>query len=73
MMSEVYRVLAPGGHYMVISYGDPEFRKKYLETQNWTITVDKLAKPSANVATTINADENDVKNFHYVYTMAKPK
>ena len=73
MMSEVYRVLAPGGHYMVISYGDPEFRKKYLETQNWTITVDKLAKPSANVATTINADENDVKNFHYIYTMAKPK
>jgi ubiquinone/menaquinone biosynthesis C-methylase UbiE len=74
MMSEMYRVLAPGGHYMVITYGDAEFRKKYLETQNWaSLTVDKLAKPSALVATNINADENDVKNFHYVYTMAKNK
>ncbi len=74
MMSEIHRVLAPGGHYMVITYGDTEFRKKYLETQNWaSITVDKLAKPSALVATNINADENDVKNFHYVYTMAKNK
>ena len=74
MMSEIYRVLAPGGHYMVITYGDAEFRKKYLETQNWSsLTVDKLAKPSALVATNINADENDVKNFHYIYTMAKHK
>lgn len=27
MMAEVFRVLAPGGHYMVITYGDPEYRK----------------------------------------------
>ena len=74
MMSEVFRVLAPGGHYMVITYGDPDVRKKYLETQPWSsISVDKLAKPSAEVSSTINADENDLKNFHYIYTMAKPK
>jgi len=74
MMAEIYRVLAPGGHYMVITYGDPDYRKKYLETQPWTsISVDKLAKPSAAVSSTINADENDPKNFHYVYTMAKGK
>ena len=74
MMAEVFRVLAPGGHYMVITYGDPEYRKKYLETQPWaSLTVDKLAKPSAAVSSTINADENDLKNFHYIYTMAKPK
>ena len=74
MMSEIYRLLAPGGHYMVITYGDPEVRKKYLETQQWaSLSVDKLAKPSAAVSATLNADENDVKNFHYVYTMAKPK
>jgi len=74
MMGEMYRLLAPGGHYMVITYGDPEVRKKYLETQQWaSLTVDKLAKPSAAVSATLNADENDVKNFHYIYTMAKPK
>ena len=74
MISEMFRLLAPGGHYMVITYGDPDVRKKYLETQQWaSLSVDKLAKPSAAVSSTINADENDVKNFHYVYTMAKPK
>lgn len=74
MMAEIFRVLKPGGHYMVISYGDPEYRKKYLETQQWeNIAVDKLAKPSAAVSATINADEKDLKNFHYVYTMTKPK
>ena len=74
MMSEMFRLLAPGGHYMVITYGDPDVRKKYLETQQWaSLSVDKLAKPSAAVSSTINADENDVKNFHYVYTMEKPK
>jgi ubiquinone/menaquinone biosynthesis C-methylase UbiE len=72
MMSEVYRVLQQGGHYMCISYGDPEFRKKYIDTQNWaSYRVDKLAKPSAAVVANINTDENDVKNFHYVYTMRK--
>lgn len=75
MMGEVYRVLAPGGHYMCISFGDPEHRRKYLETQQWAgdIKIDKIAKPSAAVATNINTDENDTKNFHYIYTMTKPK
>ena len=74
MMGEVYRVLAPGGHYMCISYGDPETRKKYIETQPWeSVKVDKLAKPSAAVVANLNTDENDVKNFHYVYTMTKKK
>ena len=74
MMAEIFRVLTPGGHYRVITYGDPEVRKKYLETQSWaSLNVDKLAKPSAAVSSTINADENDLKNFHYIYTMAKPK
>ena len=53
---------------------DPETRKKYIETQPWeSVTVDKLAKPSAAVVANLNTDENDVKNFHYVYTMTKKK
>ena len=74
MISEVFRILAPGGHYICITYGDPEHRKKYLETQQWgNLSVDKIPKPSTAVSSNINADENDLKNFHYIYTMTKPK
>ena len=71
MISEVFRVLAPGGHYICITYGDPEHRKKYLETQNWgNLSSDKIPKPSTS--SNANADEND-KSFHYIYTMTKAK
>ena len=70
MLSEVYRVLAPGGKYICVSYGDQAHRKKHFETQSWSnINVDKVQKPSTNP----NNEENDVKNFHYIYTMTKPK
>ena len=74
MISEVFRVLAPGGHYICITYGDPEHRKKYLETQHWgNLSFDKIAKPATSASSSANADENDLKNFHYIYTMTKPK
>ena len=72
MIAEVFRVLAPGGHYICITFGDPEHRKKYLETQKWgNLSVDKIPKPATS--SNINVDENDQKNFHYIYTMTKPK
>lgn len=75
MLDEVYKVLAPGGHYMVISYGDPSHREKYLKrAKPWEdFKIDKIAKPSANVTQNLNVDENDAKNFHYIYTMTKAK
>ena len=74
MISEIYRVLAPGGRYICITYGDPEHRKKYLEDQQWgNLSVEKIAKPSTAVSSNINADENDLKNFHYIYIMTKSK
>jgi hypothetical protein len=30
MMSEIFRVLSPNGHYICITYGDEEHRKKYF-------------------------------------------
>ena len=69
MISEIYRVLAPGGRYICITYGDPEHRKKYFENLQWSsLSVDKIAKPNSN-----NEENNDVnsKNFHYVYIMKK--
>ena len=70
MLSEVYRVLAPGGKYICVSFGDQTHRKKHFETQSWSnINVDKVQKPATNP----NNEENDPKNFHYIYTMTKPK
>ena len=72
MIAEVFRVLAPGGHYICITHGDPEHRKKYLETQQWgNLSTDKILKPATS--SNANVDENDQKNYHFIYTMTKPK
>ena len=74
IFSEVFRVLAPGGHYICITYGDLEQRKKHFETHQWgNISVDKIPKPTAGASSANNGDENDLKNFHYIYTMTKQK
>ena len=41
MISEIYRVLAPTGAYIIISYGQPPHRYPYLDKPefNWEITV----------------------------------
>ena len=71
LINEIYRVLAPGGRYICITYGDPEHRKKYYETQNWSnLSVDKIVKPVS--AGESSSDNNtDGKNFHYIYIMKK--
>ena len=69
MISEIHRVLAPGGRYICITYGDPEHRKKYFENLQWSnLSVDKIVKPITN-----NEESNDInnKNFHYIYIMKK--
>jgi hypothetical protein len=38
--------------------------------QDWSITVDKVGKPSSMISSSIT-DEKDPKNFHYIYTMTK--
>ena len=72
MISEVFRILAPGGYYFCISYGDAEHRKKHFETQAWgKLTVEKIIKPATS--STSNVDEKDPKNYHYIYIMNKAK
>lgn len=72
MMDQIYRILAPGGYYMCISYGDPSHREKYFNPKRWeSFKIDKITKPSANVGQNFNIDENEPKNFHYIYTMKK--
>ena len=69
MINEIYRILAPGGRYICITYGDPEHRKKFFETQQWSdLSVEKIPKPNS----TMNSEENNnSKNFHYIYIMKK--
>ena len=72
MISEVFRVLVPGGHYICITFGDPQHRKKHFETQQWgNLAVDKVLKPSPENSSNSNPDENEIKEYHYIYTMTK--
>ncbi len=70
---EVYRVLADNGIYICISYGDEDHRKNFFTTQDWSIKVEKIAKPNKIISSNINPEEKDNKNFHYVYIMNKKK
>ena len=75
MISEVFRVLAPGGHYICITYGDPEHRKKHFETKTWEkILTEKINKPATSAKESKNPPQNNTeRNFHYVYILTKKK
>ena len=73
MISEVYRVLIPGGKYICVTYGDPEHRKKHFETQKWEkILTEKVNKPATSVKESKQQSTDD-KNIHYVYILTKKK
>ncbi|PIA13463.1 S-adenosyl-L-methionine-dependent methyltransferase [Coemansia reversa NRRL 1564] len=42
MVSEVDRVLASGGMFIWITFGQPHFRKRHLERDSWTVDVERL-------------------------------
>ncbi|EPR60872.1 methyltransferase, putative [Toxoplasma gondii ME49] len=69
MLREVSRILAPGGVYIVVSYGQPNFRLSHLQREEygWSVTMKTIQKPSINVQAPI--DEKD--NVHYVYICKK--
>ena len=69
MINEIYRILAPGGRYICITYGDPEHRKTYFDNLQWSnLSVDKVLKPNTN-----NEENTEIsaKNYHYIYIMKK--
>jgi hypothetical protein len=69
MVREVYRVLRGGGVYVVISFGVPKLRLRHLKGEglDWTVEVDRLAKPGMEWA-----DDANVAKHHYVYICRKP-
>lgn len=56
MIKEIARVLRPGGHFILISYGVPDTRKKYFEKV-----------PSFTIEDTIPLEKPDSKGKHFVY------
>merc|ERR1712070_79338 len=73
MCKHISRVLKPGGVYIVISYGQPDYRLSFFDKPeyNWSLLpVRSIPKPSVSAA---DPQENDPANVHYVYIMQKNK
>ena len=69
-LKEVRKVLKPGGVYVCISYGIPEYRLNFLgfEGCNWEIEVDKIRKElEVEEGQEMNNVEESEKQYHYVY------
>ena len=65
----VERVLKPGGRYILLSYGQPDYRLGYLEDLafDWKIAeVQDIKKPAQNTE-----ECPDPADKHYCYVMTK--
>jgi len=71
MLSECVRVLKPEGVFFMISYGVPDNRLGYLESEEypWKVSVSTVAKPT--VSTTAVTDSKDANSVHYLYVCVK--
>jgi ubiquinone/menaquinone biosynthesis C-methylase UbiE len=73
MLSEIYRVLTASGVYIVVSYGVPEHRLRYLAKPEfeWDVTTHQVAKPMISTTAALATDDRDQPNVHYIYTCKK--
>ena len=73
MLSEIHRVLAPNGVYICISYGVLSQRQKYFQSSefDWTVSHHQVAKPTISTSSVVSAQQNEERNFHWVYIMRK--
>ena len=57
----------------MISYGQSDYRLPYLEKSefNWDVKCDKVNKPTISTSITIQADDKDTPNVHFIYTCKK--
>lgn len=69
MVSNIHRILTPGGSYICVSYGRPETRMGYLKTPslNWKVEVLKVQKKSSIEV----LERIDQEPFYYVYVCTK--
>eukprot|EP01017_Pseudomicrothorax_dubius_P000311 TRINITY_DN0_c1537_g1_i1.p1 TRINITY_DN0_c1537_g1~~TRINITY_DN0_c1537_g1_i1.p1 ORF type:complete len:223 (+),score=60.38 TRINITY_DN0_c1537_g1_i1:46-714(+) len=73
MLSEVHRILTPKGVYICISYGQPDHRLPYLDKPDfeWKILTNNVFKPTISTSITLNNDDKDNPNVHFVYICQK--
>ena len=73
MLSEIYRVLAPTGVYVVISYGQPPHRYPLLGQAefNLEITVHQVQKPTISSTAALVTDDRDQPNVQYIHVCKK--
>lgn len=73
MLDEIYRVLAPNGVYICVSYGVKESRTPYFQKKqyDWSVFHHMVAKPTISTSTVVATENKDEKNFHWVYIMRK--
>ena len=59
MISEIYRVLKQNGVYIIVSYGQPEYRLNYLEKPEyeWTVKVHQIPKPTITSSVSIASED----------------
>jgi len=71
-LSEVSRVLRPGGVLFCVSYGTPDNRLQYFENDDygWSVSVKSLPKPTIS-AQTGAPDAADPASNHFVYVLSK--
>lgn len=71
-LSEVSRVLQPGGVLFVVTFGPPENRLVYLELEQygWRVTLHTILKPNI-IAAGGPENSTDPSQVHYVYVCKK--
>jgi ubiquinone/menaquinone biosynthesis C-methylase UbiE len=72
-LAEVSKVLKPGGVFICISYGQPQHREHLFNQPelDFSVTVQKISKPTITTSITIANDDRDYPNLHFVYICKK--
>ena len=71
-LSEIYRVLYPGGKYIMISFNKPLYIKKYLNKFYWYIEIFTIDKTRNGSISNFESYTN-IENVHYIYIMTSQK
>ena len=73
MLAEIFRVLSPKGVYICISYGTSDQRLRYFQSTDfdWQLSQHMVAKPTISTSSVVSAQQQDDRNFHYVYILRK--
>ena len=74
MLNGIYKILAPSGIYICVSYGCPANRENFFKKPQWIwkLSTEKIAKLTISTTAGVAKEEGaDQKNFHYIYILKK--